>query len=94
MGLIFVSPGLLLVFHGMVKGPPGLVQLGFRWLLGAGLLFVIRLFLDPLMVRRPKLDPNLTAGGLSFTGVAILVFLAANVVSGKPPQRLEHVLAR
>ncbi len=94
LGLIFVSPGLLVVFHGMDIKSPGLVQLGYAWLLGAGLLFVIRLFLDPLMVRRPKLDPNLSAGGLTFTGIAILVFLAANVVSNRPPHRLEHVLAR
>jgi len=93
LGLIFVSPGLLLVFRGMVKPSPGLVQLGYAWLFGVGLLFVIRLFLDPLMVRRPKLDPNLSAGGLTFTGIAILAFLAANVVSNRPPQRLEHVLA-
>jgi len=93
IGLIFVSPGLLLVFRGMVKPSPGMVQLGYTWLFGVGLLFVIRLFLDPLMVRRPKLDPNLSAGGLTFTGIAIMVFLAANVVSSRPPQRLEHVLA-
>lgn len=94
LGLIFFSPGLLLVFHGMVKHLPGLVQFGFAWLFGVSLLFVVRLFLDPLMVRRPLLEPNLSASGLTFTGIAILVFLTANVVSERPPQRLELVLAR
>jgi len=94
LGLVFFSPGLLVVFHGMVTGSDNLVNLGYSWLFGMGAFFVIRLFLDPLLVRRPKLDPNLTAGGLTFTGVAILVFLAANVVSNQPPERLEHVLAR
>lgn len=93
LGLIFISPGILLVFRGMAGTSPGLVHLGYAWLFGVGLCFVIRLFLDPLMVRRPKLDPNLSAGGLTFTGIAILVFLAANVVSNRPPERLEHVLA-
>jgi len=93
LGLIFASPGLLLVFRGMEGPSPGLVQLGYAWLFGVALLFVIRLFLDPLMVRRPKLDPNLSAGGLTFTGIAIMVFLAANVISNRPPERLEHVLA-
>jgi len=93
LGLIFFSPGLLLVFHGRSTQSASLEQFGYAWLFGVGLLFIIRLFLDPLMVRRPKLDPNLSAGGLTFTGIAIMVFLAANVVARQPPQRLEHVLA-
>jgi len=93
LGLIIFSPGLLLVFYGMVKKDPSLVQFGFAWLLAVGLLFVVRLFLDPLMVRRPMLDPNLSASGLTFTGIAILVFLTANVVSERPPNRLEFELA-
>ena len=36
------------------------------------------------MVRRPLLEPNLSAGGLTFTGVALLAFLIANVVT-RPP---------
>ena len=94
LGLIFFSPALLLVFHGMVKVLPDLVQFGFAWLFAVSLLFVVRLFLDPLMVRRPMLEPNLSASGLTFTGIAILVFLTANVVSDRPPLRLELVLAR
>ena len=33
------------------------------------------------MVRRPLLDPNLSAGGLTFIGCSLFVFLMANVVS-------------
>jgi len=94
LGLVFFSPGLLVVFHGMVTGSESLVKVGYSWLFSMGAFFVIRLFLDPLLVRRPKLDPNLTADGLTFTGIAILVFLAANLVSNQPPRRLEHVLAQ
>ena len=70
LGLILFSPGLLLVFYGMVRSDPSLVQFGFAWLLAMGLLFAVRLFLDPLMVRRPMLEPNLSASGLTFTGIA------------------------
>ena len=35
------------------------------------------------MVRRPLLEPNLSASGLTFTGVALLVFLMANVMTTK-----------
>ncbi len=55
--------------------------LGFVWLFGAGGLLLVRLLLDPMMVRRPLLEPNLSLGGLAFIGCALFVFLMANVVS-------------
>jgi hypothetical protein len=73
---------------------------GFVWLLIVGGLFVIRLLIDPTMVRRPLLEPNLSTGGLAFMGVALFVFLMANVVSSQPteadldgPRRAEQLLA-
>jgi len=57
--------------------------LGYIWLLSVGGLFVIRLLIDPTMVRRPLLEPNLSTGGLAFMGVSLFVFLMANVVSSK-----------
>ena len=93
LGLISFTPGLLLIFHGLTKpNATNLVTLGYWWLLVAGVLFVFRLFLDSMMVRRPLLEPNLNASGLTFTGAALLVFLAANVIANKPPERLEHKL--
>ena len=53
--------------------------MGYAWLFGVGGFFVVRLLLDPLMVRRPLLEPNLSASGLTFACVALLVFLMANV---------------
>ena len=85
IGLIVLSPGILLIFYGLV--------LGYAWLFAVGAFFMIRLLLDPVMVRRPLLEPNLNASGLTFTGTAILVFLAANLLAAKP-DRLEHVLAQ
>lgn len=93
VGLLFFSPGLLLVFHGLAKELPDLVSFGYVWLFAVSLFFVVRLFLDPIMVRRPLLEPNLNASGLTFTGLAVLVFLTANVLASSPPERLEHELA-
>ena len=58
--------------------------LGFLWLFFAGGLLMIRLLGDTLMVRRPLLEPNLNAAGLSFMGASMLFFLMANVVTGEP----------
>jgi hypothetical protein len=44
---------------------------------------MIRLLLDPMMVRRPLLEPNLTVGGMTFLGISLLIFLMANVVNSK-----------
>jgi len=60
--------------------------LGFIWLLAVGGLFLVRLLIDPTMVRRPLLEPNLSTGGLAFMGVSLFVFLMANVVSSKPTE--------
>ena len=40
---------------------------------------MLRLLLDPLMVRRPLLEPNLSASGLTFAGAVLLVFMVVNV---------------
>lgn len=76
--LIFLAPGLL----SIAKHDPS----GYVWLFSVGALFLVRLLLDPLMVRRPLLEPNLNASGLTFTGLAIMVFLMGNVILGKVPE--------
>ncbi len=54
---------------------------GYLWLLAVEGLFLLRLLLDPLMVRRPLLEPNLNAGGLTFLGTALLIFLTAHIAT-------------
>lgn len=54
---------------------------GFLWLLGVNLCLLIRLLIDPTMVRRPLLEPNLSTGGLGFIGCSLFVFLMANVIT-------------
>jgi hypothetical protein len=90
IALIAFSPALLIIARVDEHW-------GYLWLFSVSGFFLFRLLLDPLMVRRPLLEPNMSASGLTFTGVALLVFLMANVIIGKvPDQNLRgmHLLRR
>jgi len=91
IALIAYSPALLLIYNGILKQTPDLVRAGYVWLFVMGVIFLGWLLLDAVMVRRPLLEPNLSASGLTFTGVSLLVFLMANVITN-PPERLEKML--
>lgn len=54
---------------------------GFSSLLVACGLLTIRMLIDPALVRRPLLEPNLSIGGLSFIGVSLFLFLMSNVIT-------------
>ncbi|MCH5374266.1 MAG: hypothetical protein JJ992_09830, partial [Planctomycetes bacterium] len=69
-----LSPAQALLEHSI-----NVERLGYLWLFAVGLIWLVRLLLDPTMVRRPMLEPNLTAGGLIFSGVSLFLFLMANV---------------
>ncbi len=64
---------------------------GYIWLLGVAALWVIRVLIDPALVRRPMLSPNLTVGGLAFMGIALFIFLMANVISSDPASASESL---
>ena len=65
---------------------------GFVGLFMVGAIYLIRMLLDPLLVRRPLLDPNLSLGGLIFLGICLMFLLFANIVSSKPtPEELSMV---
>jgi hypothetical protein len=87
IGLILLAPGLLFVIYGQEKGNSAYEQTGYIWLFAIGGLFLIRMLLDPMMVRRPLLEPNLSVGGLTFLGLSLLVFLMANVITDKAAER-------
>ncbi len=59
---------------------------GFLFLLAISGTWLLRLLLDPTMVRRPLLEPNLTTGGLVFLGTCLFMFLMANVITGTPTE--------
>ncbi len=64
--------------------PRDIQRLGFISLFVVQAFILLRLLLDPLMVRRPLLDPNLTIGGLTFIGISMFIFMMANVVTSNP----------
>ena len=57
-----------------------MAQRGYLWLFVIGAFFLLRLLIDPAMVRRPLLEPNLSASGLTFACASMLVFLMSNVI--------------
>ena len=65
-------------------------RFGFVWLLGIQFFILVRLIFDPLMMRRPLLDPNLTTGGMLFLGVWLFVFMMANVLTSTPRIQVEQ----
>jgi hypothetical protein len=91
--LIAFSPALLLIYYGLLWHRDDLTRTGYMWLFVVDGLFVVRLLLDSVMVRRPLLEPNLSASGLTFTGISLLVFLMANVIHS-PPERLENLWSK
>src|SRR5262245_4406780 len=84
IGLIALAPALLMVQYGRVHTIPNIEHAGYIWLFAVSGLFMLRLLLDPAMVRRPLLEPNLSVGGLTFLGISLFAFLTANVLIGTP----------
>ncbi|HEV3417645.1 MAG TPA: hypothetical protein VG056_12550 [Pirellulales bacterium] len=82
--LIAAAPGILAVQYGHGVHDVGVEQAGYIWVFASGLLFLVRMLIDPMMVRRPLLEPNLSVGGLTFLGIALFAFLMSNVLTGKP----------
>ena len=76
IGLVALAPGLLLVQHG-----ESVESLGYLWLFAGGGLFLVRMLVDPMMVRRPLLEPNLSPGAMVFMCTFLMLFLMANVVT-------------
>jgi hypothetical protein len=54
---------------------------GYLWLFGISAIWLIRLLIDPTMIRRPLLEPNATKGCLVFLGCSLFLFLMANVIT-------------
>ncbi len=67
-----------------LKRGQNLERWGYYTLFAVGLAWLVRLLLDSTMTRRPLIAPNLSVGGLTFIGVALFVFLMANVVAREP----------
>ncbi len=60
-------------------GQRGLI-LAYAWLLAGSAYWFVRSIVDLALVRRPALSPNLSAPGLAFLGLALLICLGAVAV--------------
>lgn len=89
VGLILFAPGLLLVLYGGEKQ-----HFGYLWLFVVSGFFLLRMLVDSAMVRRPLLEPNLSASGLSFACAAMFVFLMSNVIAPQPTNTEDVALTR
>jgi hypothetical protein len=78
--LLSASPGLLFVWSEV----PHYQSLGHLWLFMVACLFLIRLFVDPFLHRRPYLGQNLNPQGLGFFCVAAFAFLMTQAITGPP----------
>ncbi|OYP35939.1 DUF2029 domain-containing protein [Rhodopirellula sp. MGV] len=65
-----------------------LQRAGFIWLFLVELLILGRLMIDPVMNRRPMLDPNLTVGGSYFISISLFIFMMVNVATSTPRARV------
>ena len=80
--LSLFSPCFMLVSFGITNGFEEIVRLGYVTLWVMGGIFMLRMFYDSTLVRRPLLEPNLSAGGLSFLAFSLFVLLVSNVSLG------------
>ncbi|HWB08350.1 MAG TPA: hypothetical protein VG826_03965 [Pirellulales bacterium] len=86
LALVAMAPGVVLVRIGEDTPDDHSLYVGYIWLLACGGWYLVRLGIDLFMVRRPLLEPNLSLGGMTFIGVALLVFLMVNVVTKSPKE--------
>ncbi|MCA9239355.1 MAG: hypothetical protein KDA37_04110 [Planctomycetales bacterium] len=101
--LVLLAPGLLCIKIGLenqaISADTFPVEMfGYIWLFSVNGLLLLRMLIDSAMVRRPLLEPNLSAGGMTFLTVSLLLFLMANVLNGVTEradlfsaQRAEHL---
>ena len=87
--LVLITPGYLLLSHGLFEGFQEFVWLGYVWLWGMGGIFMLRMLFDCTMVRRPLLEPNLSSGGLGFLVIAMFSLLVTNIMLvGQEPENM------
>lgn len=76
VALVAMGPGLLLTTSGA-----DFAYVGYVWLFAGCEFFLVRMLTDPMMVRRPLLEPNLSVGGHLFMTFALLLFLITTVIT-------------
>ncbi|WP_437206346.1 hypothetical protein [Planctomicrobium sp. SH664] len=88
--LLSASPGLIFVN----SQSSGTQSIGHAWLFVMACLFLVRLFVDPFLSRRPYLGQNLNSQGMGFLCVAAFAFLTAQAITSSLPKATQDTLER
>lgn len=86
--LLSVAPGMLFT----MQSDQALQMLGYAWLFAVAGLFLVRLFADPLLRRRPQFEQNLNSAGLAFLCVSGFVFLMTNAITRGDTQSTQSTI--
>ncbi len=88
--LLAISPGVLM----LRSGEPVLESRGTYWLFAASGLGLLRVLLDGLFVRRPRLEQNMNVAGMSFLCAATVVFLTTKLLTDPLQDETVRALTR
>lgn len=77
--LLCLSPGILFVMY-----QPAESSLGYVWLFTISAALLLRLWLDPVLTRRPRLEQNLNFAGLAFLCLSAILFLTTKIFTEEP----------
>ena len=83
--------GLLLAFSPALLVLTEAPDLGNAWLFTAAGVLLVRLLVDGLFTRRPKLEQNLNSPGLAFLGACAILFLAMRATESPPDSTINTV---
>jgi hypothetical protein len=86
--LLGASPGLLFVESAL----PSAQSAGHIWLFVVACLFLVRLFIDPYLSRRPYLGQNLNPQGLGFLCACACAFLMTQAITGTLPDESQATI--
>lgn len=77
--LLALSPGLLFVGAQPTDSP-----FGYVWLFVVSAVILLRLWFDPVLTRRPRLDQNLNSSGMTFLCLSAIAFLTTKIMTEEP----------
>jgi hypothetical protein len=77
--LLSLSPGLL-----FVMARPADSSFGYVWLFTVSAALLLRLWFDPVLTRRPRLEQNLNTAGLAFLCLSAIAFLTTKIITEEP----------
>jgi len=77
--MLCLSPGLL-----FIGARPADSAFGYVWLFVVSALILLRLWFDPILTRRPRLEQNLNPAGLAFLCLSAAAFLTTKIVTEEP----------